>query len=437
MGKNGIRSFLGKIFHLEADTDKKVTPQYITKNIEFAGSTMWMLIFAMLIASVGLNINSAAVIIGAMLISPIMGPIMGAGFSIGTYDFALLKRSLRNLALMTVVSLLASTIYFLISPLKEAQSEILARTYPTLYDALIAFFGGAAGIIASSRKERTLSTISGVAIATALMPPLCTAGFGIANGDWKYFAGALYLYIINSVCIGIATFVMVRYLDFKKKKFLDKTEEKKIHRYVYAIAIIVLIPSAFIAYDVISVSSFRKKTDVFIEKTFLFPETALLKTKIFRERGKHVIELTTAGKPVSEEMEKYLSDAMKKYEIEDAELRIIDSFRLQRGEDEKISKRETELLDRIKFLENEIISEKSVSSKLNFVEKELRLFYPQMKSLEFSEVSSAENGKSKSKLIVKVVLLSKLNPKEADKIKEYLSSRLYPEKVDIEIITLK
>ncbi|MBP7470388.1 MAG: DUF389 domain-containing protein, partial [Flavobacterium sp.] len=180
----------------QGEEDKNKVLENVLSNISFRGSNLWILACAIIIASVGLNVNSTAVIIGAMLISPLMGPILGAGFSLGIYDFELFKKSLKNLAIATVVSLLTSTFYFYVSPFKETQSELLARTSPNIYDVLIAFFGGLVGVIAITRVEKG-NPIPGVAIATALMPPLCTAGYGLAIGNYKYFFGALFLYTIN------------------------------------------------------------------------------------------------------------------------------------------------------------------------------------------------------------------------------------------------
>ena len=191
------------------------TIESIQKGVEVKGTNLWVLIFAIFVASLGLNTNSTAVIIGAMLISPLMGPIMGFGLGLGISDFELIKRAFRNFATATIFSVITSTLFFLISPISEAQSELLARTQPTVYDVLIAFFGGLAGIVASSTKSKG-NVIPGVAIATALMPPLCTAGFGLASGNLYYFFGAFYLYFINTVFISLATFLVVRLLKYPK-----------------------------------------------------------------------------------------------------------------------------------------------------------------------------------------------------------------------------
>ena len=191
--------------------DEQETIDSLKKGVEFRGTNLWVLIFAIFLASLGLNTNSTAVIIGAMLISPLMGPIMGFGLGLGIADFELVKRSLRNYLTATLFSVVTATIYFLISPISEAQSELLARTSPTIYDVLIAFFGGLAGIVAGSTKSKG-NVIPGVAIATALMPPLCTAGFGLATGHLSYFLGAFYLYFINTVFISLSTYIVVRVL---------------------------------------------------------------------------------------------------------------------------------------------------------------------------------------------------------------------------------
>ena len=204
-----FRAFIRDRFSLEDDkASQDEVAANISKGTEFRGVNLWVLICATMVASLGLNVNSAAVIIGAMLISPIMGPIMGIGLSLGINDFELLKKSLRNYALMFVVAIITSTVYFFISPLSSNSSELLARTVPTTYDVLIALFGGLAGIVAQTRQDRTSTVIPGVAIATALIPPLCTAGFGLATGQIRFFFGAFYLFFINSVFIALATVFM-------------------------------------------------------------------------------------------------------------------------------------------------------------------------------------------------------------------------------------
>lgn len=230
------------------EENKKKVLDNVKSNISFRGSNLWILACAIVVASVGLNVNSTAVIIGAMLISPLMGPIVGAGFGLGIYDFNLLKRSLKNLLIATVVSLVVSTIYFYLSPFKDTQSELLARTSPNIYDIFIAFFGGLVGVIAITRVEKG-NPIPGVAIATALMPPLCTAGYGLALGNFKFFFGAMYLYTINCVFICIATFIIVKYLKYPIVKQTDVKMEKRVKYMISLLTLALIVPSIFFAYQ--------------------------------------------------------------------------------------------------------------------------------------------------------------------------------------------
>lgn len=230
------------------EEDKEKVLENITSNISFRGSNLWILACAIIIASVGLNVNSTAVIIGAMLISPLMGPIVGAGFALGTYNFQLLRKSFKNLVIATGVSLVVSAIYFYLSPFKDVQSELLARTAPNIYDVLIAFFGGLVGVIAITRVEKG-NPIPGVAIATALMPPLCTAGYGLATFNFSYFFGAFYLYTINCFFICIATFLIIKYLKYPASSQVNPLKEKRIRYAITALIIIMIVPSFYLAFN--------------------------------------------------------------------------------------------------------------------------------------------------------------------------------------------
>lgn len=299
----GFQKFMSGRFSLDEDKaprDEMVAT--VEKGVVFRGVNLWVLIFATLIASLGLNVNSAAVIIGAMLISPIMGPIMGVGLSLGINDFDLLKKSLRNYTLMFIVAIVTSTIYFLLTPLGSARSELLARTVPTTYDVLIALFGGMAGIVAQSRKDRTSTVIPGVAIATALIPPLCTAGFGLATGQFRYFIGAFYLFFINSVFIALATFIMVRFLKYEKKAFMDKVKERNVRRTMLAITLITFIPSVFIGFHMVRVSVFEAMADKYVSQVFAFEQTRVIGCDKRYAQGKlpSQIELLLVGEPLPE-----------------------------------------------------------------------------------------------------------------------------------------
>lgn len=229
-----------QLFNLhEGEQSKELVLADVYKNISFRGANLWILACAIIIASIGLNVNSTAVVIGAMLISPLMGPIVGVGFGLATYDFTLLKKSWKNLFVATAVSLVVSSFYFYISPFKEVQSEILARTSPTIYDVLIAFFGGIVGAVSITRVDKG-NPIPGVAIATALMPPLCTAGYGLATFNFKFFVGALYLYSINCFFIGIATFLIVKYLKYRHAETKDHSFDKKLRKIIYFLLVLMI-----------------------------------------------------------------------------------------------------------------------------------------------------------------------------------------------------
>lgn len=245
---------------------KEKVLENVISNISFRGSNLWILACAIIIASIGLNVNSTAVIIGAMLISPLMGPIVGAGFALGTYNFPLLKKSIKNLLIATIVSLTVSSFYFYLSPFKDVQSELLSRTSPNIYDVMIAFFGGLVGIIAITRVEKG-NPIPGVAIATALMPPLCTAGFGLATSNFSYFFGAFYLYIINCFFICIATFFMVKYLKYPSV-IIDKKYEKRIRYGITTLIVVMIVPSFYLAYNLFNEKKFIKTAEQFIQKEF-------------------------------------------------------------------------------------------------------------------------------------------------------------------------
>lgn len=294
----------------------------ITKGVEFRGVNLWVLIFATMIASLGLNVNSPAVIIGAMLISPIMGPIIGAGLALGINDFDLLKKSARNFALMMSVAMVASTCYFIISPLSANSSELLARTMPTAYDVLIAFFGGMAGMVAQSRRDRTSTVIPGVAIATALIPPLCTAGFGIATGQMRFFLGALYLFFINTVFIAMASFLIVRFLKYEHKTFVDKARERKVKGLMLITTLIVFIPSVIIGIHMVHVSVFEAKAEKYVAQVFEFQQTRVIeqKARFGNKKSPSQIELLLVGEPLGQAVIENARAQMRNFGLEDVEL---------------------------------------------------------------------------------------------------------------------
>ncbi|RZA33886.1 MAG: DUF389 domain-containing protein [Lysobacteraceae bacterium] len=272
--------------------DDDVIDSSLRSGVELRGATPWILMFAILVASIGLNINSPAVIIGAMLISPLMGPIVGIGYGIGIYDFPLIRRSLANLGIAALISLATSTLYFLVTPLDEAQSELLARTTPTLWDVLIALAGGLAGIIGMTRREKS-NVIPGVAIATALMPPLCTAGYGLANGEWAVFGGAFYLFSINCVFIAVSTVVVIEYLRLPHRKFVDGSVERRVKRTLLAVVLLTGLPSIYLAIQLVDNEVFGKRARQFVREEFGGGPTHVVDTRLSPLQRK--IELTLIG----------------------------------------------------------------------------------------------------------------------------------------------
>jgi TIGR00341 family protein len=317
-----LKNFLSERFSLNEDrAEEAVIIEGIRKEVSFKGTNVWTLIFAIFIASIGLNVNSTAVIIGAMLISPLMGPIMGAGLSIGINDLGLLKKSAKNLFIAASISIATSFLYFSISPLHEASSELLARTMPTIWDVFIAFFGGLAGIVAGTRKEKS-NVIPGVAIATALMPPLCTAGFGLAIGNIYYFLGAIYLFLINSLFICLAAFIIVKRLRFRKVAFSSPEREKRVSRYFVIIAVLTVLPSIYLAYQLVQKSIFEANANNFIESEFRFAKTQVVTRKYQYVSGQKSIELLLVGQHVPESFVDSLKKRMPAYKLSNTNLTV-------------------------------------------------------------------------------------------------------------------
>ncbi len=274
------KTFFSELFSLQNDkANENETVAQLRRGVEFKGINVWILIFAIFIASIGLNVNSTAVIIGAMLISPLMGPIMGVGLSLGIYDFELLKKSVKNLSVMVVLSILSSALYFLISPLNDAQSELIARTTPTIWDVFIALFGGLAGIVAGSSNEKG-NVIPGVAIATALMPPLCTAGYGLANFSAKFFFGGAYLFMINTTFIALTTYTMVRFLGYKKRDILDPVREKRVNWIIPAVALLTIIPSVFLAVNLVRENVVQNHVNQFLKEEFNYNRNQIISSEL-------------------------------------------------------------------------------------------------------------------------------------------------------------
>ncbi|RZJ64037.1 MAG: DUF389 domain-containing protein [Flavobacterium sp.] len=421
----------------DGEDNREKTLESIRKNITFKGANLWILACAILIASVGLNVNSTAVIIGAMLISPLMGPIVGAGFALGIYDFDLLKKSLRNLLNATFVSLAVSTVYFAVSPFKDVQSELLARTSPNIYDILIAFFGGIVGVIAVTRTEKG-NPIPGVAIATALMPPLCTAGYGLATGQWTFFLGAFYLYCINCVFIGIATFLIIKYLKYTAKKQVNERQQRQVKIIISVLIIAMLVPSSYLAYSLYREQQFKKNTDLFIENEFTAKGYTVIYKKTNFKNNKKKIELAFLSHRFSEpELIKLDSViAANKY------LRGSDLI-IRQDSTDRLTALKGDILNQIKSNENEV-SEKDVrilqlekqiaeyrfdNSKLL---KETRTIFPQISSLSVSR-HDLVTSKDSTIGVTAVIYDAEADLKDADKqkLRNWLNQRLAVKNIEI------
>lgn len=423
---------MNRFFDLhKGEEDKRIVLENVRTSISFTGSNLWILMAAVFIASIGLNVNSTAVIIGAMLISPLMGPIVGAGFSLGIFDFHLLRKSLKNLLIATVASLLVSTIYFFLSPFKEAQSELLARTSPNIYDVLIAFFGGLVGVIAITRVEKG-NPIPGVAIATALMPPLCTAGFGLATGNFKFFFGALFLYIINCVFIGIATFFIVKYLKYPPVNFVNKKEEKKVQNIVTIVSVLILIPSVYFAYSLYQEQKFRQEVNEFIENEIVDKGNTLIYKKINFLSNPKKIELALLSKKLTEQEISVLNDKLSYYGIDNT------SVIFKHNDDENINLLRDDILNEVsksdekdkKILELEQEISKNSFDDLQLL-KESKILIPKLNSITISNNDFAQGDS----LVAKTILVYKSNEaltnEEEVKLKDWAQQRLNKKNVEI------
>ena len=415
------------------DSDKEelsIVVKDIEEGIVFRGTNSWILIFAILVASLGLNINSTAVIIGAMLISPLMGPIMGIGLGMGIHDIPLLKKAGSNYLLATGVALTTSTLFFLLSPLNGAHSEILARTSPTIYDVLIALFGGMAGIIATSSKHKG-NVIPGVAIATALMPPLCTAGYGLATFQFNFFFGAFYLYIINSVFIALATFLILRLLHFPYKTLPNEKAYKLARRIVWTVVMATLLPSIYFGYDMVRQSRFTDSANLFINNEAHFPNDYLLSKKI--NAKKRNIVLVFGGKQISLQETENLKERMKIYNLESATLEIKQGFAYLAENKKNESNNQLlhlteELEEKEKtkqFLQLQIDSINNQQAVSKQIYAEIKAQYPGLKNAIIQpSVILSDYSEIRSQFFVLLTFSPKLSVVEQVRIEKWLNLRL-------------
>ena len=428
----------------EKDCEDEVVAQ-ISDGVDFHGATLWVLIFAIFIASLGLNVNSTAVIIGAMLISPLMGPIIGMGLAVGIADLKLFKRALTNYLITTVISVVTATIYFTISPITEAQSELLARTSPTLYDVLIALFGGAAGILAISTKSKN-NVIPGVAIATALMPPLCTAGYGLAVSNTSYFFGAFYLYFINTVFIAFTTCIGVRLLHFHRKKFVDREKMKRVNYYIISIVIITMLPAGYMTWSIIKQSVIENNIEKFVRDelnnsgTYIVSHEYDSKTK--------TLNVVAIGKPISVGAIAKAQKSMADYKLGDYTLKVIQGassdslLAIQRNKkglavtgEGNSSKWQEQAYQNV-ALQKQLVAYTRYPVLANDMKRELKVVCPAAKSLVLSQSSECflDTALTKGYVMAVVKTNNTLAKDDRQQLYEWLKARVKTDSLELIVL---
>lgn len=439
-----LRALLG-ILDLKRDqASPEAIDATIRAGVEFRGTNLWLLVFATFIASIGLNVNSAAVIIGAMLVSPLMGPIMGVGYGAAINDFTLMRTALKNLAVAIVFSLLASTLYFALSPLSDARSEILARTSPAIWDVLIATFGGLAGIIGLSRREKS-NVVPGVAIATALMPPLCTAGFGIASFEPAYTLGALYLFTINSVFIATATMVMARAMHLPEIAAVDPVVQSRARRAIAAGVLLTSVPSIVLAFFLVQEELFGARAEQFVATSFPRELGTYVVARDI-DRQNRSVRVTVVGEPITPDRRVMLEQALHNFGLDGTVLAIdeahstevdIDSLRAQVAGD--LYKDTVVALDakehEIAALRDELEAVAATNRRLVEIERELRATRPDALAVGVGVGAATSGGAtSPTAVIVTLSLSEPMSEEERARLDAWLKVRADTDAVQLTVL---
>ncbi len=441
---NRLSTFFVDYFSLNGQlVSQEEAEKAIRDGVSFRGTNILILILAIFIASLGLNTNSTAVIIGAMLISPLMGPIIGIGLGVGIHDFGLLKRCVRNLIMAAGFSMLASTLYFLISPVNEQHSELLARTSPTIYDVLIGFFGGGAGIIALGSTNKG-NVIPGVAIATALMPPLCTAGYGLATWQLNYLFGASYLFIINSIYIAFATFIGVKLMKYKSVQEADTARARRVRRIVYTLAILTMLPSVYLTYNMLKQSKFTSEADRFVAAECRFPDTQVLQRNAYYQDGERYLSLTLVGRTLPlDSLRLALSSKLQYYGLSGTHLLFIqggdttDRNGPQSGISDlyvmtqaTISRQQTT----IDSLQAILALEKESAISAPEVSPEIKVLFPSVERIGISATvfcQPSDPAATDTAIVALIHSHGRLSKDESTRLSDYLKARLGFEKVSV------
>ena len=416
--------------------DRTQVIEQISQGVSFRGANLWVLIFAIFIASLGLNVNSTAVIIGAMLISPLMGPIIGMGLAIGINDIELFKKAWRNFAVATLISVLTAMVYFLVTPIDEAQSELLARTAPTIYDVLIATFGGAAGITALCTRGKG-NVIPGVAIATALMPPLCTAGYGLATGNLLYFLGAFYLFFINTVFITISTFLGVRLMQFPRRTFLATEQQKRAQQIIGAIVVLTMIPAAIMTFGIVRKGISDSHVRSFVKKELAQTGTQIISQEI--DRDSMLLNIVAVGKEIDTAKQNEATKRLAFYDLEDYRLNLIQgaksdsllqlTHQLQQANTSKAldQQRTAELMNRNSALQQQLETYTRYAALSKQVRREAVNVFPQIKRVALSRVDEWPTDSTKVHYVAAYIQLQKgkrIAPDERQRLRSWLQTRI-------------
>ncbi len=442
--KNIIRRilrYLKNLISFSDEIDYENASTSIRKNIAFRGTTVFILACAIIIASVGLNVNSIPVIIGAMLVSPVMGPILGFGLGLGTRDNDLVKSSLKNYGVMVAISIIASSLFFLLSPLSLANpSELLARTKPTIYDVLIALFGGLAGIIETSRKDKG-SVITGVAIATALMPPLCTVGYGISIWKGSVIFGALYLFLINSVFIALATFAAVKYFRFPTVEATNETKKRLPKAAVYIILLLVIVPSVITAINVIKENNFTTHAERLVAENKNLGKCFIYDHKATYSRKSSTLELFLAGETLTNEAKERIYKSADEYGIKRSQIIFHEdatSIRQELSESEIVKGIYEHTDQQIKRLNDSIIKLSTALSDyeskeipVEAVSKELFAQYPDITEVSLSSGSTvhASDNTTTEQILAFITTNKPMDADLHDRIERWLKVRLNNENI--------
>ena len=422
--------------------------QSIRAGVDFKGSQLLVLIFAIFIASLGLNTNSVPVVIGAMLISPLMGPIIGMGLGIGIADYDLLRRSFRNISMAVLGSLAASAIYFLISPQYEGSSQLLARTSPSIYDVFVALFGGAAGFVSIACRNKG-QVMPGVAIATSLMPPLCTAGYGIATWQAHFFLGALYLFFTNMIFILVATWIGVKVLKYKGVVYQNTKRNKRVQSFVTIVVVATIGVSCFLTYQMIRKNIFLAKAQAFVEQEMVFPNTQVLTHREYINGGKRYIDVTLIGTALPKDsLQLAMISKLDSVGLGGTILQIkqgfsVSSMQNQSGDSQK------DFTEFYSIAQQELLQKQSVIDSLHEVIKshtwfndqtlnaapEIKVLFPNVKDLAMTKMvtTSVDSLRPDTLNIVFIKAVPTLSERERHKLKEYIQVRYNEPEVGIAV----